>query len=363
MIVTPFQTKLSLRKIFAYWEIFSKGFSCIAKKMYCNIVNTCLAVQRYKILHFTKTQWVLEILTHLQMMDQLYLKWDNFEVYTAKTFQTARISGDFSDVTLVCEDGHLLDAHKLVLSASSQFFQDLFKMNNHPHPLVYLRGVKAHDLVALVDFVYDGETSISNEHIETFLAIGQDLKIKGLVGACEENIVPTEILTTERDGLKTNQEKNMKTEMETIQDADNDAQEEIATSVKEEKKEKTGREEEKKWKTGKEEEKKGKTGKGAKSFLLVDTVLAPSYSSDALEELDAKVNSFIRLMSEEGGKGLQRLNMCTVCNKIGHKTHIKDHIEAKHFEGISIVCNHCGHTFRTRSALRHHTKKIRQDSA
>ena len=275
-------------------------------------------------------------------MDQLHFRWSDFEEYTAKAFKTARGTTDFSDVTLVCEDGHLLDAHKLVLSASSQFFQDLFKMNNHPHPLIFLRGVKAHDLVALVDFLYHGETKMSQEHIETFLAIAEDLKIKGLVGVCAENIVPRE-MSTVRNGRKTNQEQTMKT----IQEAnDDDVPEEKPTSVKQEKKI-----------SG-----ESKIGKDPRSSLLVDADLAPSYSSDALDELDAKVNSFLRLMSEDEGNGLQRLNICTVCKKTGHKTHIKDHIEAKHFEGISIECNHCGQTFRTRSSLRHHIKKLHQDS-
>lgn len=271
------------------------------------------------------------------------MKWDDFEGHTAKAFQTARDSGDFSDVTLVCEDGHLLDAHKLVLSASSQFFQDVFKMNNHPHPLIYLRGVKAHDLMALVDFLYHGETKMSQEHVETFLAIAEDLQIKGLVGGCGENIVPKGASGEMLNVMNTNQKQNVKTESKTIQAAnDDDVEEKIPTFDKQEKK------------SG------SKISKNGRSSLLVEADLAASYSSDALEDLDAKVNSFIQLVSSEED-GLQRLNICTVCNKIGHKTQIKDHIEAKHFEGISIVCNHCGHTFRTRSALRHHTKKLHQD--
>ena len=163
-------------------------------------------------------------------MDQLHVKWGDFEEHTAKAFQTSRNSGDFSDVTLVCEDGHLLDTHKLVLSASSQFFRDLFKMNNHSHPLIFLRGVKAHDLVALVDFLYNGEAKMSHEHIESFLAIADDLKIKGLAGVSAEKIVAREKLTV-RNSVKANQEENMGTELKTIQEANFDVEEEKATSV------------------------------------------------------------------------------------------------------------------------------------
>ena len=40
---------------------------------------------------------------------------------------------DFADVTLACEDGHQLEAHKVILDGSRP-------PNNHPHPLVLARG-------------------------------------------------------------------------------------------------------------------------------------------------------------------------------------------------------------------------------
>ena len=43
---------------------------------------------------------------------------------------------DFSYVTLVCEDDQQIEAHKVILTAVSQFFQNLMMKNKHAHPLM-----------------------------------------------------------------------------------------------------------------------------------------------------------------------------------------------------------------------------------
>ena len=44
----------------------------------------------------------------------------------------------FCDVTLAC-DGGSLKCHKIVLAASSDYFQKLFMDNNSEHPIVFLK--------------------------------------------------------------------------------------------------------------------------------------------------------------------------------------------------------------------------------
>ena len=58
---------------------------------------------------------------------------------------------DFSDVTLACEDGQQVEAHKVILAASSPFCKKLLRQNKHSHPLIYMRGMKSDDLFAIVD--------------------------------------------------------------------------------------------------------------------------------------------------------------------------------------------------------------------
>ena len=69
-----------------------------------------------------------------------------------------RVDTDFTDVTLACED-QSVKAHKVILSACSPFFKRLLKSHPHPQPLVYMRGIKASEMVALLDFIYYGEAN------------------------------------------------------------------------------------------------------------------------------------------------------------------------------------------------------------
>ena len=73
-------------------------------------------------------------------------------------------------MTLAGEDGQQVEAHKVILAASSPFFKNLLQRNKHPHPLIYMRGVKSDDLVAIVDFLYYGEANVFQDNIEAFLA-------------------------------------------------------------------------------------------------------------------------------------------------------------------------------------------------
>ena len=56
---------------------------------------------------------------------------------------------DFTDVTLACEDGQQIEAHRVILSASSPFFQSLLKRNEHSHPIIFMRGMNSKNLDAM----------------------------------------------------------------------------------------------------------------------------------------------------------------------------------------------------------------------
>ena len=45
-----------------------------------------------------------------------------------------------------------------------------------------MRRMKSEDLLAIVDFLYYGETNIYQENLDTFLNIAEELKLKGLNG-------------------------------------------------------------------------------------------------------------------------------------------------------------------------------------
>ena len=67
----------------------------------------------------------------------------------------------FTDVTLATE-GHSVKAHRVILSACSNYFHAILKtMRPWQHPVLVLQDVKSADLNSLMDFIYFGQVSKS----------------------------------------------------------------------------------------------------------------------------------------------------------------------------------------------------------
>ena len=139
------------------------------------------------------------------MSEKFCLKWNDFHSNVSKSFELFRNEDYLHDVTLVSDDHRQISAHKLVLSACSEYFKDIFKLNNKPnsHPLVCLDGIKSDDLKNIMDYIYNGEVQIFQENLDRFLAVAQRLKLEGLMGnedtqpqqdfvAMEEKVYATE---------------------------------------------------------------------------------------------------------------------------------------------------------------------------
>ena len=117
------------------------------------------------------------------MTEKIHLQWNDFQSNTTIAFQNLREDTDFADVTLACEDGRQFEAHKVVLASSSGFFQNLLSRNrDRRQPLLYMRGVAAENMTAILDFLYCGEANVFQENLDTFLALAEELKLKGLMG-------------------------------------------------------------------------------------------------------------------------------------------------------------------------------------
>jgi len=111
--------------------------------------------------------------------EKFCLRWNDFESNISVAFKELREDKDFFDVTLACEDEQI-HAHKLILAACSPFFRNVLRRNAHQHPLLYLKGVKYSDIQAILGFMYHGEVNVAQEDLNSFLAVAEDLKVKGL---------------------------------------------------------------------------------------------------------------------------------------------------------------------------------------
>ena len=243
------------------------------------------------------------------MEEKLCLQWNDFKENITNAFVTLRDDSDFSDVTLVSEDGKQFGAHRLVLALSSPFFQNVFRKAKHAHPLIYMRGMKSKNLQAIIDFLYRGEANVYQEDLDSFLVIAEELQLKGLTG--DVNGMEHQKNTQER---KEEFPRNEATKFQHLESNANVGQREI-----------------------------NEYDPPSKTLAL---------TSD-LEELN---NQLVSMMVKTSGMGACRnpLYKCTLCGKEAEKNNLRNHIEANHMEGISLPCNQCEKTFRSRGSLAQH---------
>ena len=112
--------------------------------------------------------------------EQFHLNWQNFESNLKISYSSLRKTSDFSDVTLVCADEKKIDAHKVILATASPFFYNILQTINHPHPLIYMKGLEWKDLSDIIDFIYHGEIYVAQQSIRKFLETAEELKLKDL---------------------------------------------------------------------------------------------------------------------------------------------------------------------------------------
>ena len=241
--------------------------------------------------------------------EKLCLKRNDFQENISTAFGSMRIDANFADVTLACEDGKQIEAHKVILAASSPFFQNLLTRNQHAHPLIYMRGVQSETLEALVDFLYHGEANVYQETLNDFLTIAEELKLKGLLNN-EDKTDEDSISTKEFSRIK-ELSKN-KTSMEMV------------------------------------EETKFKHESFLSDFQEQNEAneMGVALRQNMLNDLDSQIKSMMSTGSKIVANGKKAENTCRICGKDGSWNTIRDHIELHHIARISHPCNLCGKAFR-----------------
>ncbi|XP_049810730.1 longitudinals lacking protein, isoforms H/M/V-like isoform X3 [Schistocerca nitens] len=113
--------------------------------------------------------------------EQFSLRWNNFHSNLVSGFHALLQEVELVDVTLAAE-GQFIQAHKIVLSVCSPYFKQLFQVNPCKHPIVILKDVGHKELIAILQFMYQGEVNVRQEELADFLKTAELLQIKGLTG-------------------------------------------------------------------------------------------------------------------------------------------------------------------------------------
>ncbi|CAG0912937.1 unnamed protein product [Notodromas monacha] len=77
-------------------------------------------------------------------------------------------------------EGGTIRAHRVILSACSPYFQELFEENPCQHPTVVLKDVSYPHLVALLHFIYRGEVEVDQADLPHVIMVAASLRIREL---------------------------------------------------------------------------------------------------------------------------------------------------------------------------------------
>ena len=254
----------------------------------------------------------------MKNIEKLCLKWNDFQANLSSAFERFRNDLDFADVTLASDDGKQFETHKMILASSSPFFMEVLRKNKHPHPLIYMRGVKAEELLAMLDFLYFGEASVNQESLEVFLGLAEELELKGLTNTSWSN-------NQDYETKPPPTENNFEQKIHEVESFSYVRRPLVECNRNTE------------------------TKSSSVAMVSVDT-----------HPLDEQVKSMMRDTGNKMtyGNKSRKLFACNVCEKEGDYTNTKTHIEAKHIaSNITYTCDICGKSSRSRDGLRQHKSK------
>jgi len=114
--------------------------------------------------------------------DNFCLRWNDFESNISTSFRELRDDSEFFDVTLCCDNGtDIVPAHKVILAACSPLFRKILsRQKNQQNPFLYLKGIHLKEMKAVLNFMYHGEVNVAQDSLNNFLAVAEELAVKGL---------------------------------------------------------------------------------------------------------------------------------------------------------------------------------------
>ncbi|RZF48502.1 hypothetical protein LSTR_LSTR007780 [Laodelphax striatellus] len=127
------------------------------------------------------------------LAENYQLKWHSHGINLHSSIATLHRSESFSDVTLATADGRYVSAHRFVLSACSAYLHQLFQATRNAYPglasgvgggaplvVVLPADIGYRTLSVLLQYMYSGEATVSQQQLDAVLRAGEILRIKGL---------------------------------------------------------------------------------------------------------------------------------------------------------------------------------------
>ena len=97
-----------------------------------------------------------------------------------------------TDVTLATEDKQF-QAHRILLSACSPYFRQLFINNPCQHPTVFLKDVPERHMSLLLEYMYQGRIAVKHNELAEVLKTASGLKIRGLTTSDDTSDADAEV--------------------------------------------------------------------------------------------------------------------------------------------------------------------------
>lgn len=94
----------------------------------------------------------------MPLVQSYVLKSNNFKKVLTYNFYDYLQKQKYCDVTLSVE-GNFLKAHKMILAASSKYFEQIFDLSDE-RQVIILSDITYTDLCSIIEFVYKGEFNI-----------------------------------------------------------------------------------------------------------------------------------------------------------------------------------------------------------
>merc|ERR1712126_689528 len=245
--------------------------------------------------------------------------WNNYIDHVHNNIYDMMNTKDLTDVTLISDDKKLSNAHKLVLKACSSLFTNILGDLPQSNSMIYLRGIQHQEIQAIIDYMYLGEVTISQERVYEFLKVAADLELKNFEKESLDNT------STSEPNVGDYEAKSPAIKSDYMDDVV------IANSVP--------------------------------TIQHTNTVIEEDDVSNAKEaQLKMSINSTCETMPKNPQipKQNPKVYLCKECELSFSKQYNLDrHINTEH-TGILIACDQCDETFKRKDTLKEHYKSVHE---